>query len=652
LKPFVINRHGRMVLPSNIFPEIDFSALDSLEQFSSVVKRDFEEKAPTATDIVDRIQAGNYKGRYELLRDLGLHLFWVNRYSITMYEKRPTVWRNVPKHRPDVFLPIVTPWLEGKSKISMVRTAFQGLPSTWNDNAEDKIFELLFDIFSNKRHHAGELPAIKPTVAEILANPGNMTFQISQYDPDFPSYSYEQIIDCDVAVPELEALTRWAMVLHNQYPWQRQYTRLVEVGKLRDDDIVPVFYPRNREVMQFILRVKARRPNAVARPAPAAPESPVRAYPPLDITSARFPIKPRIAALAVVKGEVPCSNEDLVRNAAYNWSPMSAQDVAHKTGIFSRTYTARSLEDISLEAARRAVEQAGCRAADIGAVVFCTCTSAKLIPSIATWISGELGLLQTHASVDLVAACAGLAYGLAESVRLLQEVDRPVLLVCGEKFSDKIGSVRTSRMIFGDGAAALVIAPVKPGAATDIEFIQTYASGPHTEVNSIIWPNPEFDNNITVYGPDVQSLVRRYLGQMMAELQQIRDPANAARSVLESIELVVPHQANQTMVTKLATAAGLAADRLYFNIGKVGNTSSASIPLALFDAVEEGVIKAPCRIFAPSFGAGAVAGYIVMRFDPAVVARGVATRAQPAPAQAATIREGSTVSDVQSAFGS
>ena len=150
----------------------------------------------------------------------------------------------------------------------------------------------------------------------------------------------------------------------------------------------------------------------------------------------------------------------------------------------------------------------------------------------------------------------------------------------------------------------------------------------------------------------VQSLVRRYLGQMMAELKQIRDPSDASRSVLESIDLVVPHQANQTMVTKLATAAGLAADRLYFNIGKVGNTSSASIPLALFDAVEEGVIKAPCRIFAPSFGAGAVAGYIVMRFDPAVVARGVGKRVEPAPGHAAALREGSTVSDVQSAFGS
>jgi len=225
------------------------------------------------------------------------------------------------------------------------------------------------------------------------------------------------------------------------------------------------------------------------------------------------------------------------------------------------------------------------------------------------------------------------------------------LLVCGEKFSDKIGSVRASRMIFGDGAAALVIEPAAPGAAPDIETIQTYASGPHSEVNSIIWPNPEFDNNITVYGPEVQALVRRYLNQMIKELQELKDPADATRSLLESIDLVVPHQANQTMVTKLAAAAGFAPESLYFNIAKVGNTSSASIPLALFDAVEEGIIKGPCRILAPSFGAGAVAGYAVLRFDPAIVARGAPAPEGTRSAEAAAIREGSTVNDVQAAFG-
>jgi hypothetical protein len=74
------------------------------------------------------------------------------------------------------------------------------------------------------------------------------------------------------------------------------------------------------------------------------------------------------------------------------------------------------------------------------------------------------------------------------------------------------------------------------------------------------------------------------------------------------------------MVIDLALKAGLSEDSLYFNVETVGNASSASIPLAIHDAVRDGIIKEPTRIFAPGFGAGAVAGYCVMRIDPAVVA--------------------------------
>jgi 3-oxoacyl-[acyl-carrier-protein] synthase III len=276
---------------------------------------------------------------------------------------------------------------------------------------------------------------------------------------------------------------------------------------------------------------------------------------------------------------------------------------------------------MALLAAQRALEKSGRRPEEIGAVLFCSCTSSKMMPSLATWLSGQLGMFQTHTSCDIVAACAGLPYGLSEAVRLLQEVERPILVVCGEKFSDKIGTVRTSRMIFGDGAAALVIGPAAAGAAPDIEVLQTYASGPMAEVDSIIWPNPEFDNNITVYGPEVRALVKRYLGQMLDELRALPHPDGVAgASLLDAVDLIVPHQANKIMVVNIAKAAGVAPERLYFNIDRVGNTSSASIPIALHDAVQDGVITRPMRIFAPGFGAGAVGGYAVLRVDPAVVA--------------------------------
>jgi 3-oxoacyl-[acyl-carrier-protein] synthase III len=659
VKAFVVNRHGRLVFPANFLGELDFSVLATLDQFTQVIGRDFEAKAPTGTEILERVESGAYPGRFELLRDLGQNLFWANRYAITMYDKRPTRWRDVAKRRDDVFLPVLTPWEDSERKVAAVERAFRELPATWDSGTEDTVFGLLFDLFRNKLHHATELPAIKPTVAEFLDRPDALTFVMAGHDPDYPVFRIEQILDANERVPELEALMRWAMVLHNQYPWDLSRTELRGPGEIGDDDFVVAFHPRNREVMAFIERVKhaAADQPAVANPASAPaqhePVEPASPYPPVLVRQA-FAVQPKLEALAIVRGEHVCDNADVIRNASFSWSPMSADEIRAKTGIEQRRYTSREPEELALNAARAALAKSGRSPREIGAVLVSTCTSNRQIPSMACWISGELGLLQTHASADLIAACAGLPYGLAEATRQLQEVRRPVLLVCVEKFSDKIGNVRTSRMIFGDGAASMVIAPAGPGATGDVEVLQTYASGPRSEVNSIIWPNRQFDNDITVYGPEVKSLVRRYLEQMLDELGAHQDPDDPGRALLESIDLIIPHQANKTMILNLAEQAGLSADQLYFNVDRMGNVSAASIPIAVHDAVRDGVITRPARVFAPGFGAGAVGGYAVMRIDPGIVAEEVMLDVKEAVdgrSAAASRVTANTTDDVRAAFG-
>ena len=657
MQPFVVNRQDRIVFASNFLPQLDLSVMGSLEQLDSVIRRDFEVKAPTGTDILRRVEEGAYSSRHELMRDMALNLFWTNRFSMTLYEKRPTRWSDVPRTRPDVFLPVLTPWPAGDRKVAAVLGAYESLPPTWDGEVEDRIFGILFDVFGHRKHHATDLPTIKPTVAEILTDPTSLTFRLPSYDADFPVYDYTDIIDCAEEIPELEALHRWAMVLHNQYPWDRSKAELVEVGQLRDDDYVVAFHPRDQEVRHFLRRINAAALSSTGAKAGTGEKAkeaiaPVRPYPPVNVRS-HFSVLPRIEALAVVHGDVPCTNEDLIRNAAYNWSPMSADEIREKTGIEERRYSSRSLEEIALQAAQAALTQAGRGPEEIGAVLVCTCTSTRMIPSVATWLSGELGIYQTHASCDIIAACAGLPYGLIDATRILQEVQRPVLVVCVEKFSDKIGNVRPSRMIFGDGAAAIVVGVAPPGEPPDIEYLQTYASGPTSQVNSIIWPNPAFDNNITVYGPEVKALAGRYLEQMIEELKVLPDPDGAHDSLLASIDLIVPHQANKTMVTQLAIQAGLSPESLYFNIERVGNASSASIPLAIHDAVRDGVINKPVRVFAPGFGAGAVAGYAVLRIDPAVVAMATdvsAARAEPV-VDSTGPRPTSSSDDVKLAFG-
>ncbi len=562
LKPFVINSHGRIVFPGNFFPELDFRVFKSLKQFAAVIRRDFGEKAPTDVEIVARLQAGEYKSRYELCRDLVLNRFWVNRYTLTMYEKRPTRWGDLSRQRDDVFLPVYKP-RDSSAIASKIAAGYQELPPSWDEELEDRSFGSLLSVFRNALSSGGELRPVRPTVAEALAEPSSLTRQLRTYDPDYLRYTFDDVVDCLHPVPELEALMRQCMILHNQYPWDPSTSTQTEIAKLKDDDYVVAFHPRNEDVLRFIQRVKRDehwgprvRPYPAIRADTLALSQPIKPYPPVEVNK-RFTVLPRFEAIGVYEGEVTCANADLIRNHAYCWSRMSATEISDKTGIEQRRYTQLPLEEMALIAAKRALAKSGRRPAEIGAVLFCTCTSTKLIPSVATWLSGELGLMQTHSSCDIVAACAGMSYGLAEAVRLLQEIDRPVLLVCAEKFSDKIGTVRTSRMIFGDGAAAMVVAPAPEGTPSDIEIFQTYASGPWSEVNSIIWPNPEFDNNITVYGPEVKALVTRYLKEMMGELAQLPNPNGGGGSLIDAIDLVVPHQANKNMVLTLAEAAGI-----------------------------------------------------------------------------------------------
>jgi 3-oxoacyl-[acyl-carrier-protein] synthase III len=625
LKPFVINRYGRMVFPCNFFPELNFSVFETLNQFNAVIRRDFGEKAPSEAEIVARVQAGEYKNRYEVCRDLALNLFWSQRYVLTMYEKRPTRWGDLPRHRNDIFLGSYKP-RDAARPTAAIEAGYLSLPPMWDEETEDKAFRILLSVSRNKVGSGGEFRALRPTVEEILADPKNLTYRLLRHDPDYPGYDHDDVIDCVHSVPELEALMRQSMILHNQYRWDPATSTSVEVGELQDDDYVVAFYPRSSEVTDFIRRIKQ---NAKAEhhpangPRPSMPltlaiSEPEKPYAPIIVRDS-FAVLPHIEAIAVYEGERLCTNKDLISNHAYCWSRMTEDDISSKTGIQSRCYTELSLEEMSLLAVRAALTKSGRKPAEIGAVLFCSCTSTRLIPSVATWLSGELGLRQTHNSSDIVAACAGMSYGLSEAIRLLQEVKRPIIVVCAEKFSDKIGTVRTSRMIFGDGAAAMVIAPAPEGAPTDIEVFQTYASGPWSEVNSIIWPNPEFDNNITVYGPEVKSLAKRYLVQMINELKTLPRTDGGEGSLMDALDLVVPHQANKNMVLDLARAAGVSSEHLYFNIERVGNTSSASIMLAIHDAVREGRIDRPMRVFAPGFGAGAVGGYVVMRVDPAVV---------------------------------
>ena len=318
MKPFVVNRHGRLVFPSNFLPELDFSVIGDLERLDAVIGRDFEAKAPTGTDILEAVEADAYASRYELMRDVALNLFWVNRFAMTMYEKRPTRWRDVPRRRDDVFLPVLTPWEDGERKVAAVGAAYDALPAGEDPAAEDRIFRMLFDVFCHRPHHATELPAIKPTVAEILATPGALTFCLHGYDPDYPRLRLRAT---------MRRLPRGRPGARGAAPLGDGAARPVPVGP-RADRAEGGRRPRGRRLRR---RVRAAQPEVMAlhpprrrrasapRPRTGGAGAGARAGDartrPVRRPRAVRACMPRIEALAVVKGEHACTNDDLVRNA-------------------------------------------------------------------------------------------------------------------------------------------------------------------------------------------------------------------------------------------------------------------------------------------------------------------------------------------------
>ena len=154
LKPFVINYHGRIVFPGNFFPELDFSVFKTLKQFAAVIRRDFGEKAPTDVEIAAGLKAGEYKSRYDLCRDLALNRFWVNRYTFTMYEKRPTRWGDLPRLRDDVFLPVYRPRDAG-AIATAIEVGYRVLPPSWDEELEDRSFGILLKFFATDLARVG-----------------------------------------------------------------------------------------------------------------------------------------------------------------------------------------------------------------------------------------------------------------------------------------------------------------------------------------------------------------------------------------------------------------------------------------------------------------------------------------------------------------
>ncbi|MFF4405599.1 beta-ketoacyl-ACP synthase III [Streptomyces sp. NPDC001404] len=280
-----------------------------------------------------------------------------------------------------------------------------------------------------------------------------------------------------------------------------------------------------------------------------------------------------------------------------------------RTGIAQRHIAGPGLATgrLAVEAGRRALASAGVDSVDV--VVLATSTPDRPCPGTAPVVAAELGL-DGAGAFDVAAVCTGFVYALATAAGLIAtSVARSALVIGADTFSTILDPAdRTTRVIFGDGAGAMVLRAgdaAEPGALLGFDLgsdgrgadlITVRAGG--SEQRSREATVPEADTYFRMDGPQVFTRAVRYMtGSVHSTLERVGWTA-------EEVGAVVPHQANVRILDTCARELGIPVERVVKNIDRVGNTVAASIPLALADAAADGRLKTGERVVLTGFGGG------------------------------------------------
>ena len=295
-----------------------------------------------------------------------------------------------------------------------------------------------------------------------------------------------------------------------------------------------------------------------------------------------------------------------------------------RTGIKQRHIAARgeTNTDMGLAASVKALADAGLTAGDITHVVYATCTGEYITPSASCLISHKLGISGRYA-VDLNAACCGCLFGLVAARGLIAaEPKAKVLLVAAEALSSRTNwHDRSTCVLFGDGASALVLgadenAPRKLATLVDIETASDGSLGPLLHFGgpresgypyALGDPVGE-DYFISMNGRDV---FKHAVRNMAAISKQVLERNHMT---IEDVDILFPHQANLRIIEAVGNRLGIDPAKVYITVENTGNTSAASIPLAIEDARKQGLIRPGTKALCCTFGGGLTWSAALLRF--------------------------------------
>ena len=313
------------------------------------------------------------------------------------------------------------------------------------------------------------------------------------------------------------------------------------------------------------------------------------------------------------------TNEDLSERLDTNdaW-------IRERTGIRERRVVIRGNPDetnsaLGFEASKRAMEMAGKRPEDIDQIIYATCTPDTLIPSTACWLQKKLGATRAW-GLDINAACSGFVYGASVAEQFIRSGQVKTSLVVG---TDVVSAFtnwddRSSCILFGDGSGAAIIERTEANASRRILSSHLHTDGSLWEVFHMVAGGSNMEVTPEVHAQKLDKMQMK--GKEIFKVA-VRTLADFAILALESngvkiqdLDWMVPHQANLRIIEAVAKRLGFPMERVLVNIDRYGNTSAATAPTALDEAVRDGRIQPGQLVLIDVFGAGLTYGSMLLRW--------------------------------------
>lgn len=327
----------------------------------------------------------------------------------------------------------------------------------------------------------------------------------------------------------------------------------------------------------------------------------------------------KIAGTGKYHPEKVLTNDDLSKMVDTNdeW-------ITQRTGIKERRISDLKKEEypsgMSEHAAREAIKNAGLEPNDIDLIIFSVTLPDMLFPNTASRLQERLGITNGCACMDVNAACTGWVYGLVVANSLIQTgVYKNILLVgCEMTSTFNNWEDRASCILFGDGSGATVLTRSEDGSAS--RLVDSVLGSDSTKKDALMLPNGGSMSPIT---KEILEKKEQYLtmdGQVVFKAA-VKTMSSHCATILErhnltvdDIDWFIPHQANLRIIETTASLLKYPMDKVIVNVDKYANTSSASIPSALHEAVMDGRIKRGQKILVAAFGAGLTSGAALLEF--------------------------------------